>query len=66
MTKHTKSRSKNKRPVAPTPLLDWRPCPPRQPETRAGLHIARRFHVNPAIADLIASLAGLGVNAEVI
>jgi hypothetical protein len=30
------------------------------PATLAGLHLCRRFNVNPAIADLVASLAGLG------
>jgi hypothetical protein len=32
------------------------------PRTLAGSYLRRRFHVNPAIADLIASLAGLGPN----
>ena len=32
------------------------------PLTSAGAHLCRRFHVRPIIADLIASLAGLGPN----
>ena len=28
--------------------------------TPAGLYLCRRFHVSPVIADLVASLAGLG------
>jgi hypothetical protein len=32
----------------------------RKPATRAGLHLARRHRVDPAIADLLASFAGLG------
>jgi hypothetical protein len=31
-----------------------------QPNTVAGKFIARRFRVDPAIADLVANLAGLG------
>jgi hypothetical protein len=30
------------------------------PATSAGLYLCRRFNINPAIADLVASLAGLG------
>ena len=30
------------------------------PVTSAGLHVCRRFCIRPAIADLVASLAGLG------
>jgi hypothetical protein len=36
------------------------PGPGRQPATRAGLHLAQRYRVDPAIADLLASFAGLG------
>jgi hypothetical protein len=34
----------------------------QEPATAAGLYVCRRFHINPTIADLIASLAGLGPN----
>ena len=30
------------------------------PATLAGLYLYRRFNINPAVADLVASLAGLG------
>jgi hypothetical protein len=30
------------------------------PATAAGIYVCRRFHINPAVADLVASLAGLG------
>jgi hypothetical protein len=30
------------------------------PATAGGLYVCRRFHINPTIADLVASLAGLG------
>jgi hypothetical protein len=30
------------------------------PATLAGAYLCRRFHINPVIADLVASLAGLG------
>jgi hypothetical protein len=32
----------------------------RKPMTVAGAYLCRRFHVNPVIADLVASLAGIG------
>jgi hypothetical protein len=32
------------------------------PATAAGLYVCRRFHINPTIADLVATLAGLGPN----
>jgi hypothetical protein len=32
------------------------------PATAGGLYVCRRFHINPTIADLVASLAGLGPN----
>jgi hypothetical protein len=31
-----------------------------RPSTMAGSYVARRFRVDPAVADLYASLAGLG------
>jgi hypothetical protein len=34
----------------------------KSPATAAGLYVCRRFHINPTIADLVASLAGLGPN----
>jgi hypothetical protein len=34
--------------------------PVRRPSTRAGLHLTRRYRVDPAIADVVAGLAGLG------
>jgi hypothetical protein len=36
------------------------PFQERAPTTAAGLYVCRRFHINPTIADLVASLAGLG------
>jgi hypothetical protein len=30
------------------------------PATTAGVYLCRRFCINPAVADLVASLAGLG------
>jgi hypothetical protein len=32
------------------------------PSTMAGVYLCRRFCINPVIADLVASLAGLGPN----
>ena len=31
-----------------------------RPATRAGMHLTRRYRIHPSIADLLASLAGLG------
>jgi hypothetical protein len=46
------------------PALSIKQAEPSQetPVTAAGIYICRRFHVDPAIADLIAVLAGLGQN----
>jgi hypothetical protein len=41
------------------PLFPWRAAV-FQPSTRAGLHLSRQYRLRPAIADLIAALAGLG------
>jgi hypothetical protein len=43
------------------PLLNWRPAVVRPcPCTPAGQFLARRYRIDPAVADTIASLAGLG------
>jgi hypothetical protein len=54
-TKHLKKTQS----VSQLPLFSWRVAVV-QPGTRAGLHLSRQYRVRPAIADLIASLAGLG------
>ncbi|WP_166300413.1 hypothetical protein [Bradyrhizobium sp. 2S1] len=45
------------------PLFAWRIAAAR-PNTRAGSFLARRYHVRPAVADLIANLAGIGPRVE--
>jgi hypothetical protein len=35
---------------------------PQAPATAAGIYVSRRFRIDPTIADLVASLAGLGPN----
>jgi hypothetical protein len=45
--------------VSHLPLFSWRVAVV-QPGIRAGLHLPRQYRVRPTIADLIASLAGLG------
>ncbi len=35
-----------------------------QPSTPAGQFVSRRYRVDPAVADLVANLAGLGLNEE--
>jgi hypothetical protein len=45
------------------PALSIKQAEPSQetsPTTAAGLYVSRHFNINPAIADLIAALAGLG------
>jgi hypothetical protein len=47
------------------PALSIKQTDPSQetsPTTAAGLYVCRRFHVDPTIADLVASLAGIGPN----
>ena len=50
-------------PASGLPLFDWQPLL-RQPATRAGLHLMRYYRIHPSIADVVASLAGLGLNRE--
>lgn len=45
------------------PLFNWRIVVVR-PTTRAGSYVARRYRVHPAVADLIANLAGIGSGVE--
>jgi hypothetical protein len=43
------------------PLFNWRVVVVRpRPSTRAGNFVARRYRIDPAVADLYAGLAGLG------
>ncbi len=41
------------------PITEF-PTSPQRPATAAGMHVHRRYHVAPGIADLLALLAGLG------
>lgn len=47
------------------PLFDWRVVVLQPPITHAGLHLTRRYRIHPSIADVVASLAGLGRDGEV-
>jgi hypothetical protein len=49
--------------VSDLPLFNWRVVVMR-PSTRAGTFVARRYRVHPAVADLIASLAGIGSGVQ--
>jgi hypothetical protein len=40
------------------PPFDWR-CT-LSPVTTAGRYVAKHYRINPAVADLVASLAGIG------
>jgi hypothetical protein len=44
------------------PALSFSQAERETPTTAAGLYVCRRFHVDPTIADLVASLAGIGLN----
>jgi hypothetical protein len=61
--KSTTKRPSKEQPVSDLPSLDWRVVVVRRPTTRGGSFVARRYGVEPAIADLIADLAGLGQEA---
>ncbi|MBB4362185.1 hypothetical protein GGD65_003210 [Bradyrhizobium sp. CIR18] len=50
-------------PVSDLPLFSWRAAV-RRPATPAGHFICRRYRVHPAVADLIANLAGIGSGVE--
>jgi hypothetical protein len=50
---------KNAIDLQPSALPSW-PFIVVQPNTVAGQFVARRFRVDPALADLVADLAGLG------
>ena len=59
--KCTTKRPFGEQSVSDLPLVDWRVVVVRpRPSTRAGQFVARRYGVDPAIADVIANLAGLG------
>lgn len=49
--------------VSDLPLFNWR-IVVVHPNTRAGSYVARRYRVHPAVADLIANLAGIGSGVE--
>lgn len=50
---------KNAIDLQPSALSPW-PFVVVRPNTVAGQFVARRFRVDPALADLVADLAGLG------
>lgn len=56
-------RSLKAQPVSDLPLFSWRVVVLR-PASPAGQFVARRYRVHPALADVIANLAGLGANRE--
>jgi hypothetical protein len=58
MKRHSK-RTRKSQSVSDLPLFSWR-VTVLQPSSCAGLFVSRRYGVHPALADLIASLAGLG------
>jgi hypothetical protein len=55
-TSPVKGRANNNLPGAQPPVLQ------KPPLTMAGAYLCRRFCIDPVIADLVASLAGLGPN----
>jgi hypothetical protein len=63
MKKYSKNLPKS-HPVSGFPLFDWKV--EVVPATRAGIHLPRRYRVDPSIADVVANLAGLGQGREAI
>jgi hypothetical protein len=54
-----------KQPAFDLPLFDWQVAVVRPSAgTRGGLYVARKYGVNPALADLVAALAGIGNEAR--
>ena len=47
-------------PISDPPLFNWRIVAAR-PNTMARCFLVRRYRVDPAVADVIANLAGIGV-----
>ena len=58
---YTKRASKPQ-PLSDLPLFAWREVVLR-PATAAGQFVSRQHRVHPALADLVASLAGIGSEA---
>jgi hypothetical protein len=50
-------------PISDLPLFSWRSVVLR-PATPAGQFVVRRYRVHPNVADLLASLAGIGSEAQ--
>lgn len=59
---HTHSKTSDQ--IQGLPLFDWRAAVVHKPATRAGQYLCRRFPVRPELADLVASLAGLGGSTD--
>jgi hypothetical protein len=53
-------RSRKSHRISKPSRFDHRTAVVRKPATCAGLYLARRYRVDPAIADLLASFAGFG------
>jgi hypothetical protein len=56
-------RRHESQPVSDLPLFSWRVAVLR-PASSAGQFVARRYRVHPALADLIADLAGIGSEVQ--
>jgi hypothetical protein len=50
-------------PISDLPLFSWRVVV-LGPATPAGQFVARRYRVHPAVADLVANLAGIGSGVQ--
>jgi hypothetical protein len=61
--KECTKRPHKKQSVSDLPLFSWRIDIVR-PSTMAGSFVARRYRVHPAVADLVATLAGIGSGVE--
>jgi hypothetical protein len=63
MNLHQPRRSRNttERITTISDLIDGISAAALKPATSAGLFLHRRYQINPRIADLVAQLAGLGI-----
>jgi hypothetical protein len=65
MSNHLAHRAPARNKISDLPDLFFeRQAVVHQPATRAGMHLVRRYHVHPAIADTLAVFAGIGSIGE--
>lgn len=63
MSTYSKQSLQVQQPLSNLPLFSWRTVVVR-PSTPAGNFVARRYGIQPQLADLVADLAGLGTEVK--